>query len=178
MQNSNIIIRGGFAPILQVPFRQETEKKGKELSEDGHVDFVEEIQSGGSIEIRAKCIPAMSVSKDMYNVNFFLGPESRIYLDGRCSCPAGDGGLCKHGAAVVFYVAQERSEGCTDSPQQWKAPSKKTLDRYRKGAEICKLYPNPKLVTPLQFAMESSIETLVSDLSKCGLVLSFQEPYR
>ena len=80
----------------------------------------------------AKCIREMSLNATPYNVELVLN-ENRHVTGARCSCVAGITGQCKHTAALVFHVNNERSTGCTDVEQSWSKPSEKLKQLYPKG---------------------------------------------
>jgi hypothetical protein len=72
---SSFIIRGGFQKVYGLQFRTDTIRKAQELVQAAHVKFVEEYRSReGKIFIRGKCVPSMSISKDMYIIEFEIDP--------------------------------------------------------------------------------------------------------
>lgn len=130
---------------------------------------MKEVQKASGIEITVKCIPSKNVTSTKYRITLEIEPTTRLYRDGHCSYQAGNGTLCKHGAALSYFLTIERSDGCTDKPQQWKAPSQSTLERYRKGEEISKLFPNSRPLPSLSNSQDNSIKTA---LKNCNLMNS------
>ena len=160
-------IRGGFDTITATHFRKETLKKGKDLVQ--HLFNVEEIRSNGKIEIQALIVRAASIKEKPYTIQIEIDNISRTFLDGRCTCIAGISANCKHAAALLHFINNERSQGCTDENQKWKAPSKKLQDLYPKGETIEKLLLGK--VTPNSTSLPSNeaLSKLASEMERFGL---------
>jgi hypothetical protein len=160
-------IRGGFDTITATHFRKETMKKGKDLIQ--HLFNVEEIRSNGKIEIQASIVRAASIKEKPYTIQIEIDNSSRTFLDGRCTCIAGISANCKHAAALLHFINNERSQGCTDENQKWKAPSKKLQDLYPKGETIEKLFLGK--VTPNSTSLPSNeaLFKLASEMERFGL---------
>ena len=135
MSRPTQILSTGFSDIIYDHFglRSSTFDNGKELVRSDHVQKVEEIRKTGfPPEIRAFCVPQTSVNKAMYIIEIFIDYKRRI-LRANCNCIGGNGGHCKHVAAVIYFVNSERSETKTDKIQQHTKPSNRGLEKYRKG---------------------------------------------
>lgn len=60
-----------------------------------------------------------------------------------CDCIAGKGGLCKHIAALVYFINNEDGHSKTSEPQAWGKPSKMKT-KYSKGKRMEELFPPQK----------------------------------
>ena len=127
-----ITLRGGFSSVSGLKFEGQSEAKGKALMEN--LFNVQEVQKPGELcIITGRILRQTSVTEDPYSVRFFVDPTSREIVKSNCSCVAGCTAQCKHGAALYFYINNERSEGKTDVQQVWKTPSQKLQERFPKG---------------------------------------------
>jgi len=143
------------------------------LNEAGHVHNVEEIRCGEEVQITANCVPERSIRKTPYTICLELDSlASRKVVNSaktRCSCPSGISAKCKHSAAVLLYINEERSEGPTDEEKKWKRPSKKAQSLYPKGEAIETLYKLPSTTRPT-FKMEGdNAKKLADELAMFGL---------
>ena len=135
-KTKEIVLRGGFESINITHFRKETLRKGEEIQD--HLFNVEEIRSEVQVLIKAQILRTVSIREKPYSVEFVFD-ISRKYINGRCSCVAGITANCKHAAALYYYINNERTVGCTDESQKWRAPSKKMQEQYPKGETIEKI---------------------------------------
>ena len=156
-------IRGGFDTITATHFRKETLKKGKDLIQ--HLFNIEEIRSNGKIEIQALVVRAASIKEKPYTIQIEVDSTSRSFLDGRCTCIAGISANCKHAAALLHFINNERSQGCTDEYQKWKAPSKKLQDLYPKGETIEKLFLGKVTPNSTSQPSDEALSKLASETS-------------
>ncbi len=152
-------------------FRATTLKKGKDLVAAQHLSDIVEFQEGEKSFIKGECIPETSVSNKPYKVSIDL-TERREVKEARCQCQAGVTGNCKHTAALLHYINEERSMGCTDKEQVWSKPSKKKQELYKKGETIEKIFSFPSQSPPTFRADQEHKEKLANDLASFGLTSS------
>jgi len=90
MACANIIIQGGFTPIVNTFLRPETIRKGSELQD--HVFDVQEIRSRSSVSMKAKVVRTVSLNESPYEVEIDVDHESRAIITRRCTWVAGISG--------------------------------------------------------------------------------------
>ena len=77
---------------------------------------------------------------------------------------------CKHSAALLHFINNERTEGCTDEGQKWKTPSKKMQEQYPKGETIESMFGG-SVLTPTTFKPDyEELSKLANEMEKFGLV--------
>ena len=136
-----------------------------------------------------------------YNVYVHLNRRSGDLIYSKCSCKAGQGGCCKHVAALLFSLVNYSNLGytvvpdtltCTQVSQKWHVPTSTTmiLSKAVKFDEVvlrkdepnkCKKRPflnevcrNYCAVPPFAQKMTSdTLEQLTKDLSNAGRALNF-----
>jgi hypothetical protein len=75
-----------------------------------------------------------SVMASMRNVSYLISltieNETSLVLTAKCQCVAGAAGKCNHVAAVLFALVEYKGDmlnrSCTDEPQKWHLPSRKS----------------------------------------------------
>lgn len=103
-------------------------------------------------------------------MDFFPQVPNFLLEDGKCSCKEGQGGRCKHIAAVVEYVNTKEYSSRTNDPRKWGKPSVKSLGIYQKGACLDSFYGKqveevvalPPAAPPVQDA--TAVAALLEDL--------------
>ncbi|KAK0074417.1 hypothetical protein PV325_008385, partial [Microctonus aethiopoides] len=113
----DIVIKTGFAKITHaIPFQLETPKKGKALAEAGRVLEVVEHRNNNNRKL-SKSIATVSTTKVL---------------------------KCKHVAALIFFVNNEKSIIKTSEEQQWDKPSAKKLaqTKYCNGKYFYEMFPD------------------------------------
>ncbi len=157
-------IFGGFPPIKTLQdHRESTKEKGQQLVESGHVFEVKEVRENDSIEIIGFCVKQTSVRDHPYRIVLTLNQE-RIVQDSRCQCVSGLNGDCKHTAALIYYVNNERQESQTDRQCQWRKPSQYGQKLYPKGKTFDEIFnlsqPKCSFKPPSTSEQESHLELL------------------
>lgn len=141
-----IVIGSGFSLIHGLEFRPNPTKWGLKLMH--HVHNVRETRytTDDKTIITACCLKRMKL-KGSYNVRFELDKDRKVIKgpDTKCFCPAGRTASCKHGAAVYFYVNEERTETKTDQPMTFKSPSEHCLSIYKKAKGFRELWPGRQI---------------------------------
>lgn len=143
-----IIMRTKFQPVnYDINWQPQTREKGKNLALAGHVKKVEELRKNGkSYLIKAAVMRQTSISDSNYLVQLFIS-DTYVNTDAEddvsfrkvdnvtCTCVYNQTQKCKHVAALIWYINNERSLTKTDHEQQWGAPSKKesSKEKYAKG---------------------------------------------
>ena len=97
------------------------------------------LYSGESITISGNCLPQTSINKAPYKVELNISKD-RTLFGGHCNCVSGIVGKCKHTSALAHFINSERTEGCTDTAQQWQKPSAHRQSLYPKGETIEALF--------------------------------------
>ncbi len=173
-QKPTQIITAGFSKITydERHFRPQVEAHGKDIVASRHTIKIEEHRTNSEgvkeIHIRAVVVRSTSVNST-YQVELHIDALSRRLLDGRCSCPAGISATCKHAAAVIIFVNEERSLGCTDAAQKWKGPSKRQQSLYPKGESLETILGLPTEEHPTFRSDEQTLKQLETRLAACGL---------
>ncbi|XP_049271313.1 uncharacterized protein LOC125758313 [Rhipicephalus sanguineus] len=105
----------------------QTSSKGKKSSEFLHGNALEESAEPDKELEKAKKPQKGYYGKKMRKRKLVPGDQlapDRTIVSSKCSCKAGCLGKCKHAAAVVLWLNEERSS-CTDLPQAWGHPAQK-----------------------------------------------------
>ena len=138
--------------------RDSTKVKGQKLAEADHVFDVKEIRENNHIEIVGFCVRETSVREKPYKVALELD-DKRVILDARCQCVSGLNGDCKHTAALIYYINNEREESQTDRKCTWRAPSQYGQKLYPKGQTFDEIFgfngPKALFKTPSEDDQES-----------------------
>jgi hypothetical protein len=137
-------IRTGFSAIKWPRDREEhrsgTLDRGKKLVEADHVKSVQEIQKPGKMtEIEGRCVRQTSVTEPSYYINLQLD-DNRNIIRAFCQCIAGAVGICKHTAALIYFINNERDETKTDTACKFLAPSTHGQKMYPKGKEFDEIF--------------------------------------
>ena len=165
-----IILKTGFSAIVAPSFREGTLKLGQDLQE--HVCEVEEEQKDNVVVISGRCIRTTNINDVPYILEITLDPSSRCVRDRHCTCPAGEAGNCRHIAALILKINNERHESCTSTPAAWSKPSVKLKKLYPKGDFVEDLLqiPEEKRRPDLSFAGSAADQDqLAEDLARFGL---------
>ena len=101
-----------------------------------------------------------------------MHPITRKWLSGRCGCPTGGDGLCKHAYALVYTINHERTEACTDQGSQWSKPSQAVQDLYPKGLTAEELYTGKYTPRSSTVPTEDKLKEIAAELAKFGLTES------
>lgn len=151
-----VLIFTGFSRInpANLCLRDDIVKKGKALEEALHLQEAFEETTDLGTFIRAKCVPETNINNSRYIIELTIGPNRKV-LDGRYSCTAGADAQCKHAAALIHFVNNERFSSSTTTSLQWKKPSKKAEKLYPKGA-LVEEFENP--AEPLKRSFKLSLE--------------------
>lgn len=91
--------------------------------------------------------------------------KDRTLVGGYCNCVAGIVGKCKHTSALVCFINSERTEGCTDTAQQWQKPSAHRQSLYPKGETIEALYETPPIPHPSFKENSEKLQTFLALMS-------------
>jgi len=120
-----LVLYCGFQPITfdEKHLRDSTKKKGRDLVVAQHAFNVHEICERGIVSIVGLCLPETNVRNKPYHICLDLDSARKV-KDGKCSCIAGITATCKHAAALLHFVNNERTNSCTDREMVWSAPSK------------------------------------------------------
>ena len=111
-----VIQNGGFSKMSDLQFRDSVFKKGKDIL-DNLFNVQENKKCDRSGFITAKIFRTTSIRSNPYSLHFDLDNQRKV-TDSRYSCVAGVNAICKHGAALYYYINNERSEGKTDKCQK------------------------------------------------------------
>ena len=115
-------------------------KEGYQLFKDKmviHVLVKANIMKDEEKFFSVKCNVHASMKKTRYVVYVHLHQDTGKVFHASCSCPAGQGGCCKHVAALLFqlldYIQLELTEvpddlTCTQLLQQWHVPPNDKLE--------------------------------------------------
>jgi hypothetical protein len=110
-------------PIAEKPLR-----KGYNFYGSGHVKEIKLCPVTGIIHVKASVMASMR--DKIYMVSVTVEKNSSLILNAKCQCVAGAGGKCNHVAGVLFalleYRESMRNRSCTDKPQEWHLPSRKS----------------------------------------------------
>jgi len=168
-------IQAGFKSICFGAMRDSTLKEGQTLVQ--HVFDVEEHITAGLSSITSKCLPATKINAQPYTIHFEL-TKDLVVSSSRCSCVAGIDGLCKHSAAVLTFINQERSTACIDIDQQlWKGPSSKAKSLYAKGESVKAMNGEPFCnVAFVRKESELEKDVMLEELKRFGLQDSVNVP--
>jgi hypothetical protein len=155
MSSSKVTLYTGFSAITTDKFRESTLKKGFKLVLSNHVFNVKEEQEDGKPTIiYARCVRQASVTKEPYKLRFVLDTDRKISKC-QCSCIAGINGNCKHCAALVNYINNERDDSKTAQPCQWQKPSSRGKELYPKGKKLSELFQSNFPFQPHTFSPPS-----------------------
>ena len=170
---SKIVLVSDFSSVKTTCFRESTLRKGQRLYNAKHVSNLKEIWENSQTVLSGKCVPQTKVNNPPYLVEIVLDQE-RLPSGGRCSCPAGVGACCKHSAAVVCAINNERSEVKTSQECQWKKPTKKQLELYPKGKKVTEIlkYPDTKPRPTFHPPSEELHKEMIELMSKAGVTNS------
>ena len=150
---ASITLYGGFAKIEHKKYYgPDTIEKGKRIVD--HVANIREVKEWNQVTqeydtvITATCIREMNITNCPYSVRLMLNKERQV-TDAFCGakvqpCPTGGQGNCKHVAATVDHVNQERTTSKTDESQAWLKPSDQILRLYPKGETVQELFVGKK----------------------------------
>ena len=194
---------GCFAKRYNAPKTCKSKKLGYRLWKEGFVRsiFVKPNVQGSMHMFLVKCRVHASMKNVSYNVYVHLDQRSGDLIYSKCSCKAGQGGCCKHVAALLFSLVDYSNLGytvvpdaltCTQVSQKWHVPTSTnmTLSKAVKFDDIvfrkdepnkCKKRPflnevrrNYCAVPPFAKKMTSdTLEQLTKDLSDAGRALNF-----
>ncbi len=143
--------------------RDSTKAKGQKLAEADHVFDVKEIRENGRVEIVGFCVRETSVREKPYKITLELDDNRKI-LDARCQCVAGLNGDCKHTAALIFFINNEREESQTDRKCTWRAPSQYGQKLYPKGQTFDEIFgfnqPKARFNAPSEEDQNSHLKLL------------------
>jgi hypothetical protein len=145
-----VFFTSGFEAVKTEYFRPALLAHGQKLSEAEHVFNIKEEQTSSKHTIHGRCMPQTNVTKTSYIIEVEVDHD-RAILGGRCSCVAGLGAMCKHGAALIYSVNLERDESQTASRCEWSQPSQAKLNLYPKGLPIDDIIKNTRPTLPLKF---------------------------
>ena len=114
--------------------------------------------------IVGKCTPQASINKPPYSIKISID-NAKKFVGGRCNCVSGINGQCKLTTAWVTFINLERTDSCTDTPQQWQKPSQHRQSLYPKGQTIQFLYSLPLIEEPTFQKNERKIESFLKLMS-------------
>ncbi|KAG5876040.1 hypothetical protein JTB14_031567 [Gonioctena quinquepunctata] len=155
----SVISYTGLAKVFHsINFQPETLGKGKDLVNAGHVINVEEHrESGVGIFIRADVIRRTSVTKREYLVELHINAARQI-TSVSCDCVYGNSYECKHVAALIEFVNNDKSESKTNHEQLRGTHNakKQKLEKYAKGVLFPEMYPSQGDLEIEQFEVQLS----------------------
>jgi hypothetical protein len=113
---------------FELPIAEKPLRKGFNFNGSGHVKQIRLCPVNGNTHIKASVMASMRDKE--YIVSVTIENETSIILCAKCQCVAGAGGKCNHIAGVLFalleYKESMRRTSCTDEPQKWHLPSRKS----------------------------------------------------
>ncbi|KAK0169367.1 hypothetical protein PV328_012137, partial [Microctonus aethiopoides] len=115
-------------------FTKSIREKGKKLA-FCHIKHVEEyIDSNINNKLIAKCIRQTSVTEAPYSLGIEINDEREV-VRAQCTCIAKETGECKHIAAFIHRINNDRSVSKTSVEQEWGFPSITYLakEKYSRG---------------------------------------------
>ena len=108
-------------PIAEKPLR-------KVYNLSGHVKEIMLCPVTNITHVKASVMASMKGKT--YVLSITLEKDSSLILAATCQCVAGAGGKCNHVAGVLFalldYRESMRNKSCTEKPQEWHLPSRKS----------------------------------------------------
>lgn len=113
---------------FELPIAEKPLRKGYNFYGSGHVKEIMLCPVTNITHVKASVMASM---KDkIYVVSVTLEKDSSLILAATCQCVAGAGGKCNHVAGVLFalldYRESMRNKSCTEKPQEWHLPSRKS----------------------------------------------------
>ena len=129
---------GCFSKRHIAPKAYKSKKLGYRLWKEGFVQssYVNPNVHGSMNMFLVKCRVHASMINVSYNVYVHLNQGSGDLICSMCSCKAGQGGCCKHVAALLFSLVDYSHLGCTVVPdtltctqvsQKWHVPTSTTM---------------------------------------------------
>ena len=129
---------GCFSKRRNAPKAYKNKKLGYKLWKEGFVRsiFVKPNVQGSMHMFLVKCRVHASMKNVSYNVYVHLDQRSDDFIYSKCSCKAGQGGCCKHAAALLFSLVDYSNQGytvvpdtltCTQVSQKWHVPTSTTM---------------------------------------------------
>ena len=194
---------GCFSKRHNAPKAYKSKKLGYRLWKEGFVRsiYVKPNVQGSVNMFLVKCRVHASMKNVSYNVYVRLNQGSGDLIYSKCSCKAGQGGCCKHVAALLFSLVDYSNLGytvvpdtltCTQVSQKWHVPTSTTMtlskavkfddvvfrkdepNKYRKRPFLNDARRNYCAVPPFAQQMTSeTLEQLTKDLSNAGRAPNF-----
>ena len=129
---------GCFSTCHNTPKAYKSKNLGYRLWKEGFVRsiYVQPNVQGSVNMFLVKCRVHASLKNVSYNVYVCLNQGSGDLICSKCSCKAGQGGCCKHVAALLFSLVDYSNLGytvvpdtltCTQVSQKWHVPTSTTM---------------------------------------------------
>ena len=113
---------------FDLPTAEKPLRKGFNFYGSGHVKEIRFRPVTSVTHVKASVMASMR--NTVYLISVTIENETSLVLNAKCQCVAGAAGKCNHVAGVLFalleYKENMRKTSCTDEPQKWQLPSRKS----------------------------------------------------